>query len=83
MQQRSKTSLIAFSLFLAGVACLYLTATHDEINRLFFGTWRTRHFAIATLVSYLGVIVLLASASKRALFAAIFATFLAAITVGT
>src|SRR6185312_12204072 len=61
---------------------LYFTATHDDTNRLFFGTWRVRHFAIALVSFYLGVLFFLSNASKRALFAAIFATFLAVITLG-
>lgn len=82
MQQRSRSRIIAVALFLAGIACLSFTATHDDTNRLFFGTWRTRHFLIAVLAFYLGALCLLASASKRALFAAIFATFLMVITLG-
>jgi hypothetical protein len=80
LQQRSKSRIFAVALLFAGVACLYFTATHDETSRLFFGSWRTRHFAIAIMAFYLGVLFFLAIASKRALFAAIFATFLAVIT---
>jgi hypothetical protein len=79
---RSKSLFVAAVLFIAGIACLYFTATRDDASRIFFGTWRTRHFATAITAFYLSALFLSASASKRALFAAIFATFLVTVTVG-
>jgi hypothetical protein len=69
-------------MFAAGAVCLYFTATHDDEHRLFFGRWHARHFALTAAAFYVGILSLLACKSKRAVFAMIFASLLAAMTVG-